>query len=91
MARAGPGGLAVAHALRWLATVIGPEALVTQPIDFRTLLLYYMVAIAITTMPTARRKIHLHESAPQRRSLCIIWFYLPLAYIFRAETDLHPT
>lgn len=32
-----------------LATVMGPRALVIQPIDFRTLLLYYMVAIAIVT------------------------------------------
>jgi len=46
-----------------LATVTGPRALVIQPIDFRTLLLYYMVAIAIATTDIgAHRKIRFHES-----------------------------
>lgn len=53
---------------RCLAAVIGPGALVTQPIDFRTLLLYYTVAIAITTRPAARRKIRLHESTSVARA-----------------------
>jgi len=54
-----------------LATVIGPRALVTQPIDFRALLLYYMVAVAITIATDARGtppKIHPHVSSGRCRA-----------------------
>lgn len=51
-----------------LATVMGPRVLVIQPIDFRTLLLYYMVYVYVCghrdchDRRSVRRKIHFHES-----------------------------
>lgn len=58
-----------------LATVIGPRALVAQPIDFRTLLLHYMVAIAITV-----DQPRIPGAPPKIRSPCIkIPLPLPLS------------
>lgn len=73
-------------------TVIGPTALVTQPIDFRTLLLYYMLAIAITVdrHPRCASKnpspMYQPLALPRSRRTSSVSWKLLYVYVFRPET-----
>lgn len=74
--------------------VIGPRVFVIQPIDFRTLLLYYTWWPSQLLRPWRSEKYILHKSTGTLLWACLenrtSWFYLMPDYTFHVQMDLHP-